>query len=79
MIYFVHFAIIAYFSYLGGGIKIFREEDENSFKLIAEASDPDPIPVEYVSFGSWDTNLVKFYFNCSFSLALSKKDFFSAE
>lgn len=53
----------------GGDIKIFRKEDLQSFKLIAEASDPNPIPVEYISFGSYNANLVKFYFNCSFSFA----------
>lgn len=36
---------------------------------MAEAFDPDPLPVEYISFGSYNTNLVKFYFNCSFSFA----------
>lgn len=36
---------------------------------MAEANDPDPLPVEYISFGSYNTNLVKFYFNCSFSFA----------
>lgn len=52
-----------------GDIRIFRKEDTHPFKLMAEANDPDPIPVEYISFGSWGTNLVKFYFNCSFSFA----------
>lgn len=55
--------------YIGGDIRIFRKEDTHPFKLMAEANDPDPIPVEYISFGSWGTNLVKFYFNCSFSFA----------
>lgn len=53
----------------GGDIKVFRKEGLDSFKLIAEANDPEPIPIEYISFGSWNTNLVKFYFNCSFSFA----------
>lgn len=38
--------------------------------MIGETSDSHPIPVEYVSFGSWESNLVKFYFNCSFSFPL---------
>lgn len=54
---------------VGGDIRIFRKEDTHSFKLMAEANDPDPLPVEYISFGSYNTNLVKFYFNCSFSFA----------
>lgn len=53
----------------GGDIKVYRKEGLDSFKLIGEANDPEPIPVEYISFGSWNTNLVKFYFNCSFSFA----------
>lgn len=36
---------------------------------MADANDPDPLPIEYISFGSYNTNLVKFYFNCSFSFA----------
>lgn len=36
---------------------------------MAEAEDPEPLPVEYISFGSYNANLVKFYFNCSFSFA----------
>lgn len=56
-------------NYIGGDIRIFRKEDTHSFKLMAEAYDPDPIPVEYISFGSYDHNLVKFQFNCSFSFA----------
>lgn len=55
--------------FTGGDIRIFRKEDTHSFKLMAEANDPDPLHVEYISFGSWNMNLVKFYFNCSFSFA----------
>lgn len=36
---------------------------------MTEAFDADPLQVEYISFGSYNTNLVKFYFNCSFSFA----------
>lgn len=33
---------------------------------MAEASDANPIPVEYVSFGSMQSNnIVKYNFNCS--------------
>lgn len=48
---------------------MFRKEGLHSFKLMAEANDPDPLPVEYISFGSYNTNPVQFYFNCSFSFA----------
>lgn len=36
---------------------------------MAEATDPNPIPVEYVSFGSMQSNnIVKYNFNCSAKL-----------
>lgn len=38
--------------------------------MLIEAKDPNPIPVKYVSFGSFKTSLVKYSFNCSFSFAL---------
>lgn len=63
------FRYILHWADEGGDIKIFRKEDLQSFKLIAEATDPNPIPVEYISFGSYNANLVKFYFNCSFSFS----------
>lgn len=53
----------------GGDIKIFRKESLHAFQLIAEAFDPNPIPVEYIAFGSYQSNPVQFYFNCSFSFA----------
>lgn len=52
---------------LAGHIRVFRKEEDESFKLIIEANNPEPIPVEYISFGSYANNLVKYYFNCSFS------------
>lgn len=58
--------------FVDGEIKVFRKEDTLAFKLIAEAKDLNPLSVEYVSFGSLNTNLVKLYFNCSFSLATPK-------
>lgn len=35
-----------------------------------QAKDLNPIQVEYVSFASWETNLVKFYFNCTNNFAI---------
>lgn len=67
-IYFFIFLLCTFV--VDGNINIFREEDVHSFKLIGETSDSHLIPVEYVSFGSWESNLVKFYFNCSFSFPL---------
>lgn len=57
------------FSLAGGDIKIYRKEGLHSFELTAEANDPNPLPVEFISFGSYQTNRVQFYFNCSFSFA----------
>ncbi|XP_031619784.1 uncharacterized protein LOC116338571 [Contarinia nasturtii] len=62
-----------------GDIRIFRKEDTHSFTLMAEANDPEPLPVEYISFGSWNSNLVKFYFNCSFSFAIPDAVFDSTD
>lgn len=52
-----------------GDIRLFRKKDTFAYKLIAKAHDPEPFSVDYISFGSSDTSLAKFYFNCSFSLA----------
>lgn len=52
---------------IGGHIRIYRREDTQPFVLLAEAEDPEPLQSEYISFGSWNKNLVKFYFNCSFN------------
>lgn len=60
---------IILFSHSGGDIKIYRKEGLHSFELAAEANDPNPLKVEYISFGSYQTNRVQFYFNCSFSFA----------
>lgn len=56
-------------SFIGGDIKIYRKEGLHAFELAAEANDPNPLKVEYISFGSYQTNRVQFYFNCSFSFA----------
>lgn len=52
-----------------GDIKIYRKDGLQAFELVAEANDPNPIPVEFISFGSYQTNRVQFFFNCSFSFA----------
>lgn len=53
----------------GGDIKIYRKDGSRSFELVGETNDPDPIEVEYVSFGSSQASRAQFHFNCSFSLA----------
>lgn len=55
-----------------GDIRILRQNSSDLFELVAEATDSNPIPVEYISFGSWGTNLVRFYFNCSFNFGMPK-------
>lgn len=60
---------ISIYPLAGGDIKIYRKDGLRAFQLTAEANDPDPLPVEYISFGSYQTNRVQFYFNCSFSFA----------
>lgn len=64
---------------IDGKIRIYRKEDTQSFALLAEAEDPEPLKSEYISFGSWNKNLVKFYFNCSFSLGQPDEVFDTTE
>lgn len=61
-------------SHSGGHIKLFRREEDSSFKLIIEATDPDPIPVEYIHFGNCCGFSSKFYFNCSFGITTPDLD-----
>lgn len=53
-----------------GDIRIFRQDSSGSFQLAAEATDSNPIPVQYISFRSWATVSVQFYFNCSFNFVM---------
>lgn len=53
----------------GGDIKIFSRQDLQPYKLIVGATDPKPLPIEYISFGSYNTNKVQAYFNCSIDIA----------
>lgn len=52
----------------GGHIRVFRRGQDSIFKLASEATDSEPIPVEYVSLASWSGSHSKFFFNCSHSL-----------
>lgn len=60
-----------FFIFQDGILKIFGKDGLQPFKLLAEVNDPEPLPIEYISFGSYNTNQVKFYFNCTFDVGVS--------
>lgn len=52
-----------------GDIKIFSRDGLRPFKLVTGATDPNPIKVQYISFGSYLGTKVQTYFNCSLPIA----------
>lgn len=64
---FLFFLILTATAIDDGIIKLFRKDEEDSYRPIIVAIDLNQIPVEYISFGSWGSNHVEIFFDCSFN------------
>lgn len=59
-------------SYAGGLIKVFGKTSFSAkFMLLISATDPKPISVKFISFGSSKNTKMDFYYDCSYPVAES--------